>query len=121
LTPNRIFVVTEPTPLCAAVHEAATGEPDLEVIDVPGGEIELLLRVAEEAVDLVVIAMTARTLPPLAERLLDEYPRLPVLAVDLERAEGLLHLLKPDTTLIHHLAVAGLAAVIRGAASDRPL
>jgi DNA-binding NarL/FixJ family response regulator len=114
--PIRILVAERPTQLRAAVHNAVTGEPDLELVEISGGEIEMLLLVAEAHADLVVVAMTARTLPPLAERLLDENPQLAVLAVDLGRAEGLLHRVWPSTSLIQDLSAEGLTAVLRRAA-----
>jgi AmiR/NasT family two-component response regulator len=117
VAPTRILVADQPTPLRAAVHNAITGEPDFELVEISGSEMELLLVVAEANADLVVVAMTARTLPPLAERLLDENPRLAVLAVDLDRAEGLLHRVRPDTTLIQDLSADGLTAVLRRAAT----
>ena len=119
MTQTRILVVAQPLSLRAAVHDAATGEADLEVIDAPGGEVEVLLQVAEEGADLVVVAMTARELPTLAERLLDEYPRLSVLAMDLDRAEGLLYGLQPSTTLIRDIPADGLNTVLRRAAIGR--
>lgn len=117
MTPTRILVADQPTPLRVAVHNAVTGEPDLELVEISGSEMEMLLLVAEGHADLVVVAMTARTLPPLAERLLDENPKLVVLAVDLDRAEGLLHRVWPDTTLIQDLSPDGLTAVLRHAAT----
>jgi DNA-binding NarL/FixJ family response regulator len=117
VTPTRILVADRSTLLRAAVHNAVTGEPDLELVEISGSEMEMLLRVAEAHADLVVVAMTARTLPPLAERLLDENPQLAVLAVDLDRAEGLLHRVWPNTTLIQDLSTDGLTAVLRRAAT----
>jgi hypothetical protein len=117
VTPTRILVADGPAPLRAAVHSAVTGEPDLELVEISGGEIEMLLLAAEAHADLVVVAMTARTLPPLAERLLDENPQLAVLAVDLDRAEGLLHRVRPDTMLIQDLSADGLTAILRRAAT----
>ena len=117
MTPTRVLVADRPTQLRAAVHNAVTGEPDLELVEISGGEIEMLLLVAESHADLVVMAMTARTLPPLAERLLDENPQLTVLALDLDQAEGLLHRVWPSTTLIQDLSADGLTAVLRRAAT----
>lgn len=117
MIPTRILVTDRPTQLKSAVHSAVTGEPDLELVEISGDEIEMLLLVAEARADLVVMAMTARTLPPLAERLLDENPRLAVLALDLDRAEGLLHRVWPDTTLIQDLSADGLTTVLRRAAT----
>jgi DNA-binding NarL/FixJ family response regulator len=115
--PTRILVADRSTLLRAAVHNAVMGEPDLELVEISGSEMDMLLRVAEAHADLVVVAMTARTLPPLAERLLDENPQLAVLAVDLDRAEGLLHRVWPNTTLIQDLSADGLTAVLRRAAT----
>jgi hypothetical protein len=120
VTPTRILVVSRPTRLRTAVHDAVKGEPDLEVLDVADGDLELLLRVGESGADLVVVAMTGRTLPPLAERLLDEYPQIGVLAVDLDRAEGLLHRMRPDTTLIQDIAADGLTTILRRAGGRVP-
>lgn len=117
---TRILVTARPAGLRAAVHTATSGAADLVAVDVDGGEVELLLRAGYPDAGLVVVAMTGRTLPPLAERLLDEYPRLAVLAVDLGRGEGLLHRMCPATTLLQDLAGDGLAAVLRRAATGGP-
>ncbi|WP_204011838.1 hypothetical protein [Virgisporangium aurantiacum] len=117
---HRILVTAEPAPLLAAVRAAVAVAPDLEAVEASGGEVEVLLRLANGDVDLVVVAMTDRTLPAVAERVVDEYPRLGVLAVDLDRAEGLLHRLQPDTTLIDGLLRAKrLSTVLRRAAAGR--
>ena len=113
---TRILVADRPSPVVQAVREAIAGERELELEPAFGTEMELMLTVAEVDPDLVVMAMSDRAVPPLAERLLDEYPRLTVLALDVDRAEGLVQTLGSRGDLIEQLSGERLTDVLKSAA-----
>jgi hypothetical protein len=111
------------TVLGAAVQtaiQAIQGEADLQVVSGGSDEIETLLLAGELEADVVVVGMSGGVLPPIAERLVDEYPDISVLAVDLERNEGLIYRLRPQVTWIAGMTPAGLSAAIRLAAAEEP-
>ncbi|MGW5192747.1 hypothetical protein ACWEOO_26120 [Kribbella sp. NPDC004138] len=114
---NRILVADRPSPVIETVRAALAGQSDLELELAIGSDLELMLSAAEAEADLVVIAMSGGAVPPLAERLLDEYPALTVLALDVERAEGILQTIASGPEAIEDLAGPRLTAVLRSAAA----
>ncbi|MGH3937952.1 MAG: hypothetical protein ACRDTG_04840 [Pseudonocardiaceae bacterium] len=116
MSPIRILLAEPAAGLRAMVRDAVADQPDLIVVGDANGEFEVLLR-AEQA-DVVIVGMSGTALPSAAERLVDEYPRIVVLAVDLEHEQGLLYRLSPQLTQIAEVTPAVLAAEIRRAASD---
>ena len=100
------------------VREALDGQPDLVVVGESGGEMDLLLK-AERA-DVVILGPAA-VLPGAAERLLDEYPRLAVIAVDDRSARGWLYRLGLYVTQLDRVTPAGLATAIRLSTADIPI
>jgi hypothetical protein len=112
---TRILVADRPTPVLHAVREAVVGEIDLQLEPAFGTEMDLMLAVAESEPDLVVVPMSNRVVPPLAERLLDEYPRLMVLAFDADRGEGLVQTFRARGDLIEELYGERLTGVLKSA------
>lgn len=115
MTTIRVLVANRPAGLAAAVCNAIGEEPDLEVVEVDGGEIDLLLCSGEMDADVVVVG-TQGAVPGVAERLVDEYPQVGVVAVDLRRGNGLLYRLRPEAVPLPELLPDGLAAAVRIAA-----
>lgn len=100
------------------VGEALAGQPDLTVVGETSGEVDLLL--SAERADVVILG-ASRGLPCAAERLLDEYPRLGVIAIDIEAARGRLYRLGPHVTQLDRVTPAELATAIRLATADIPI
>lgn len=111
----RVLLAAKAVELRAVVADALIGQPDLAVIRDVGDEVEVLLH-AEQA-DVVIVGMSGSTLPGVVERLVDEYPRIGVLALDIERGRGLLYQLRPQLDQITGLTPGELTAAIRQAAS----
>lgn len=101
------------------VHDAVAGQHDLLIVGETSGEVETLLEAGRIHVEVVIVGMRGAELPPVAERLLDEYPRLGVLAVDLDRDEGMLYRLSPRVTRISDIRITGLAGMVRQIAPER--
>lgn len=116
MPPIRILLAETADGLRAVVNHALAGQPDLIVVGSANGEVEVLLQA--ERVDVVIVGMSGTALPSVAERLVDEYPRIGVLAIDVDRAQGLLYQLRPQLAQIAELTPAVLTAAIRQAASD---
>jgi DNA-binding NarL/FixJ family response regulator len=112
----RVLLADPPTGVRGEIRTALAEQPDLIVVGEPSGEVDILLQ-AEEA-DVVILGMPGAELPNVAERLLDEYPRVVVLAVDLEIARALVYRLWPHLTEIDLLTPAGLVTAIRRAVAD---
>lgn len=115
MRPIRIVLAALSARLRAVVGQALAGQPDLVVVGESGGEVELLLD-AERA-DVVITG----ALPCVVERLLDEYPRLAVIAIDAHAARGRLYRLGPHVTQLDRVTPAGLATAIRMATADLPI
>ncbi len=115
MAPIRILLAEEAGELDAIVRGALAGQPDLAVIGDVSDEVEVLLH-AEQA-NVVIVGMSGSAMPAVVERLVDEYPRLGVLALDVDRDRGLLYQLRPQLTEIAELTPGVLAAAIRQAAS----
>lgn len=118
MQPIRIVLAEPQTRLTGVVREALDGQPDLMVVGESGGEVDLLLK-AEQA-DVVILGPAA-VLPCAAERLLDEYPRLAVIAVDGRTARGWLYRLGLHVTQLDRVTPAGLATAIRLSTADTPI
>ena len=93
-----------------------TGEPDLTVIGNPRSEVDVLLQAA--LADVVLLGASGAESPPVAERLLDEYPSIAVFAIDGDGGHQRLHRLRPQVTSLGEVTTAGLLLAIRRAALD---
>jgi DNA-binding NarL/FixJ family response regulator len=116
MPPIRVLLAETVARLRAEVRDALAGQPDLIVVGDASDEVEVLLQ-AERA-DVVIVGMSGTTLPSTAERLIDEYPRIGVIAIDIDREQGLLYQLRPQLSRIAELTPAGLAAAIRRVAAE---
>jgi DNA-binding NarL/FixJ family response regulator len=116
--PIRVLLAEPPTSLRTVVRDAVGGQPDLVVVGESRGEVDLLLRAA---VADVVIVRTDTCVSAVAERLLDEYPRIAVLAVDVGAARGRLYRLGPHVTDFDRVTPAGLVSAIRLATAHLPI
>jgi hypothetical protein len=116
MKPLRVFIADESGTLDALVHRAIADEPDVIAIGHGDNDVEIMLR-AEEA-DVVVIQMNDGHIPPLAERLIDEYADLGVIAVNLDRNSAVIIKLQPQLTEISDISrPTALTAAIRRAAT----
>jgi hypothetical protein len=106
------ILLAEPLPWMGAVLAA---EPDLTVVGEPHGEVDVLLQAAEAD---VVILREGAAAAAVAERLLDEYPGIAVLAIDRYGGQVRLHRLRPQVAELGEVTPAGLVAAIRHAATD---
>ena len=112
------ILLTEAAPeLRAVVHEMLADQSDLIVIGNVSGEMDVLLQAGKA--DVVVVGMIGAALPPVAERLVDEYPRIGVLALDIGHEQGLLYQLRPHVDVITALTPLGLVTAIRQAAVNQ--
>jgi hypothetical protein len=112
----RIAVAAVPEELHRLVVQGLAGEPDLTVVAVASGEVGLLLEAARA--DVVVVAMHRGALPPVVERLLDEYPHVGVVGIDVEGGRGAVYRLRPDFTSMDDVSPGAIAAAIRSAAEE---
>ncbi len=111
----RILLLDPGVGLRSVIGAALAGQQDLMLTGEVHGEIEALLQAAET--DVVVLDVADEDLPPVAERLVDENPRIGLLAMDLDRARGWVYQLRPQLTQIDSVTTAELADAIRCAAN----
>ncbi|MBB5076372.1 hypothetical protein [Nonomuraea endophytica] len=112
----RVALAGVTATLSRVVRDALDQEADLLLVAEESGEIRILLDVGRA--DVVIVNLAGGELPPMVERLVDEYPDIGVLGVDLDHGRGLLYRLRPTLVAIDPLSPATLAAAIRWAAGD---
>jgi DNA-binding NarL/FixJ family response regulator len=112
----RIAISDKPDQLHDLVQQGLAAEPDLAFVAVASNEVALLLEAAR--VDVVVVAMRHGEMPAVAERLLDEYPRVGVVGVDIEAGSGAVYRLRPSLAAIHEVTPEAIVAAIRCAAEN---
>jgi DNA-binding NarL/FixJ family response regulator len=112
----RILIADRSDRLQSAVRSAIADQPDLVTLEDGHSEIEVLLHA--EAVDVVVLSMSGNHMPAVAQRLLDEYPDIGVIAIDLDRHQGLILQLRAQLTQFVEISSDALITAIRRAASQ---
>lgn len=111
----RIAVPERPAPLRRLV-EGLASQPDLDLASVAASEVALMLDAS--CADVVVTPMPGGVVPAVAERLLDEYPWLGIVCVDLAARRGLVCRLGPSRRPVDAGSPSAVAAAIRSAAED---
>lgn len=96
------------------VAAALAGRSDLTVIGESTGEVELLLLAARA--DVVILGSSSEKRAAAIERLLDEYSKLGILAVDGDCRSGRLYQLRPYMEAVDTVTSDALVAAIRRAA-----
>ena len=114
----RIALTEVPVELRYLVEEGVAEQPDLSIVAVASGEIALMLEAARA--DVVVVAMGSGEMPAVAERLIDEYPRVGVVCIDAESGRGVVCRLRQDLGPMDEASPVAIAAAIRSAADDAP-
>lgn len=105
-----------PTGLRHLVEQALQGQADLTIVAVASGELALMLEAAQA--DVVVVPLPRGDLPAVAGRLLDEYPHVGVLCIDMSSGVGIVCRLHPGLTPVDAASPTAVAAAIRRAAVD---
>jgi hypothetical protein len=105
-----------PDELHDLVQQGLADQPDLAVLAPASSEVDLLLEATR--VDVVVVAMRHGEMPAVAERLLDEYPRVGVVGVDIKAGTGAVYRLRPNLEAIPEGTPSAIVAAIRCAAES---
>ena len=114
MPPIRILIADRSDRLQSVVRSAVADQPDLLTLEDGDSEIEVML--GAEAADVVVLSMSGGQLPAAAQRLLDEYPAIGVIAIDVDRREGLIVQLRAQLTQFVEISPDALINAIRKAA-----
>jgi hypothetical protein len=112
----RVALANVPAELYHLVHRALADQVDMALVSVAASELALLLDA--ERVDVVVVAMRGGAMPAMAERLLDEYPRLGIVCIDAEAGDGLVYRVRPELTTLDEISPRAIADAIRSATED---
>jgi hypothetical protein len=105
-----------PDELYDLVQQGLADQPDLALVALASSEVGLLVEAAR--VDVVVVAMRHGEMPAVAERLLDEYPGVSVVGVDIQAGSGAVYQLRPNLAAIHEVTPGAIIAAIRCAADN---
>lgn len=116
----RILLASSMPGLRSMVERAVAGQDDLWLITGREDPVATLLRAGQIEADVVIVAMKVGELPAIAERLADEYPWMPVLAVDPARKVAVTLAARPAPRELTAVTADGLLAAIR-AAAPRPV
>lgn len=112
----RIALGEAPAELHRLVEAGLAGQPDLTLVAAASGEVALMLEASRA--DVVVVAMPSGRVPAVAERLLDEYPRVGVVCVDVETGRGVVYRLRPALEPLDAVTPGAIAAAIRSVAEN---
>ena len=112
----RIAVAAVPEELHRLVLQGLVGQPDLTVVAVAANEVGMLLEAARA--DVVVVGTRTAATPPVVERLLNEYPHVGIVCVDVDRRRGAVFRLSPDSEALDDISPNAIAAAIRSAAEE---
>jgi DNA-binding NarL/FixJ family response regulator len=113
LPPTRIALVDMPRILREIIEQAVADEPDMEIVEIEGSGVPLRQAVATARADFV-IAGADYDFGEVA-RVLDERPRLRILAVAGDGREAFLYELRPTRTPLGEVSPQTIVDAIRGA------
>lgn len=116
MRPIRIALADMHPSLRRLVDVGIADQPDLVVVGSATSEITLMLS-ARDA-DVVVASMHGGEPPAIAERLLDEYPDLGVVCIDVVGGQGLVVRWEPRSTRLAAISPETVAAAIRMATAE---
>jgi hypothetical protein len=119
MPPIRILIGDRSERLQSAVRSAVADQPDLVTLEdghSEDGHSEIDVMLHAEAADVVVLSMCGDELPAAAQRLLDEYPDIGVIAIDVDRHQGLILQLRAQLTPFVEVNAEALTTAIRRAA-----
>jgi len=114
----RILVDGRLAALRDAVYAAVADQADMVVVGDTVREVETLMQAGDTSAEVVVVGASDERLPPVVERLADEYPGIGILVVDLERDKGFAYQLRPMVTQIDRISGPALVAAIRQLATE---
>jgi len=117
MSATRILLADPSSHLRALVEAAVAEHPDLTVVGSAHGEVEVLLQTGQFEANVVIVEIADKEVPAVAERLVDEYREIGVLAIDANRKQAMLYRLRPRYSWVHELTPTVLAAAIRRAAN----
>jgi DNA-binding NarL/FixJ family response regulator len=112
--PIRILLAQIPRVLQETLGNALSRQPDM-IVTRAGNHVEVLLAAGETRADVVVIGMEDTEPPGIASHLLEEYPSLRIIVVDLGDQRALLYELRPELVPIGKATSAQLPSIIRAA------
>lgn len=118
--PIRILLAQLPHVLQETLGNALSQQADM-VVARTGNYVEVLLAVRETQADVVVIGMEDTEPPGIASHLLEEYPSLRIIVVDIDDQRAFRYELRPALVLIGEASSTQLPRIIRNAVRSRPV
>jgi len=116
--PIRILLAQLPHALQETLERALSEQPDI-VVALVENHVEVLLAARETEADIVVIGMENAEPPGVVSHLLDEYPTLGIIIVDVGNQRGFLYELRPELVPIGEVSSVHFPDVIRAVVRDR--
>jgi DNA-binding NarL/FixJ family response regulator len=116
--PIRILLAQLPNALQATIERALSEQSDM-VVNLAENHVEVLLAVGQTQADVVVIGMEHAQPPGIVSHLLDEYPILRIILVDVDDHRGFLYELRPDLVPIGDVSSVQFPVVVRAVVRDQ--
>lgn len=110
--PIRVLLAHVPQELRATLYQALSAQPDM-VLTAVQDYVELLLAAAETHADAIVIGMDEAQSPGILSHLLEEYPDLKIIIINLTDQQVFLYELRPELVPIGEASSLDFPNVIR--------
>ena len=117
--PIRVLLVDMPRIPRELIERAVAAEADMLIVGSEPDLDELPAAAAASRPEFVIVGLVDESLPPPAERYLDEHARLKLLGVEAHDGTAFLYVLRPERAPLGEVSPADVVAAIRKAAAPR--
>jgi len=113
-----VLLAQLPPAVRETLKEVFTGQADMRVVVAENGPVEVLVAAGQTGAGVVILGMDDDELPGIASHLLDQYPRLTILAVGADSRHVFLYQLRPQLVPLGELDSRQLLQVVRTTAGS---
>jgi len=114
-----VLLAQLPPAVRETLKEVFTGQADMRVVVAENGPVEVLVAAGQTGAGVVILGMDDDDeLPGIASHLLDQYPRLTILAVGADSGQVFLYQLRPQLVPLGELDSRQLLQVVRTTAGS---
>jgi DNA-binding NarL/FixJ family response regulator len=96
-----------------SLEEVFADQADIRLVGAVNGSVEVLIAAGQTAADVVILGMPDTELPGVASHLLDQYPRLKILAIPADGRRVFLYELRPQLVSIGEVDSHRLLEIVR--------
>jgi DNA-binding NarL/FixJ family response regulator len=110
----RVLLAAMSQTLRDTLTQLMAPQPDMEVIDEMGPDLELLVTVGQIHPDVLILGLESSRFPGISSHLLAEYPRLKILGLTADCGEASVCESEPREVPLGQVSREKLLALIRG-------